>query len=84
MTRLSDQARSLRDRARALKSAPILTRMTEAAALADQLAEFVVQMAAAVDNLTPYVDEQEAGAGDTETLCNVTDKLAGEGAHGEP
>lgn len=77
MAGLSDQARALRDRARALKSAPILTRMSEAAALADELAEFVVQMAAAVDNLTPYLDEQDGGAGGTETLCNVTENTAG-------
>lgn len=79
MAGLSYRALAMRDRAQALKSANIVTRMSEAAALADDLAEFVVELAAAVDNLTHYLDERDAGAGARQALCNVTEITAGEG-----
>ncbi|WP_323006778.1 hypothetical protein [Pseudorhodobacter sp.] len=82
MATLSERARALRDRGQELKTAPILTRMAAAAALGEELAAFMVDLAAAVDHLTPYIDEgaDASGAG-AETLCNVTEKTAG-GAHG--
>lgn len=81
MQTLTEKALAMRDRARALKSAPILTRMSEAAALADDLAEFVVKLAAAVDSLTPFIDEKDAGEGVPEPLCNVTENPAGGADH---
>ncbi|WP_143081738.1 hypothetical protein [Thioclava dalianensis] len=67
---LADRAMKLRARADALKTAPILSRMSGAQELADDLAGLVCEMASRLDALTPFADEcppcrdQHQGGGD--------------------
>lgn len=58
---LAARARALRERGAALKDAPILSRMGLAADLAEDVAAFLVDLAAAVEALTPYLDETAEG-----------------------
>lgn len=59
---LHARAVALRDRAEAARAAPILTKMAEADKLVGEIAEFIVDLAAAVDAATPYLDEEGGGA----------------------
>lgn len=77
MQTLTIRARVLRGKGEALKSVHPLMRMSAAASLGEELAAFMVDLAAAVDSLTPYIDEESGGAGGPETLCNVTQEAAG-------
>ncbi|WGT50160.1 hypothetical protein [Thioclava nitratireducens] len=70
MKALKPRAEALRDRAEAVKAAPILTRMAEGARLADDLAAFVVDLAERIDAVTPFLDE---GGGDNTLIGNETD-----------
>jgi len=62
MTEKSLHARAvaLQERAEAARSAPILTKMSEADKLVGEIATFIVDLAAAVDAVTPYLDEEGA------------------------
>lgn len=67
MQTLKPRALDLLERAEAVKSAPILTRMSEGAKLADDLAAFVVELAERIDAVTPFLDE---GGGDNTLTAN--------------
>lgn len=68
---LTERAAILRARAAAAKDAPILSRMAEAVAIADQVAALLVDLARAVDHLTPFTDETSAShEGGEVTFCS--------------
>lgn len=78
---LGPWALELAERGRAVKSAPILSKLSQSLALADDVAALLVEIAARVDNLTPYIDEAREGAGDN-LLQNVQEVLADDPGQG--
>lgn len=78
---LAPWAMELAERGAAVKSAPILSKFTQSMALADDVAALLVEIAARLDNLTPYIDETHEWRGDN-LLKNVREAVADDPGQG--
>lgn len=63
MSDLGTTARELARRGNQINDLPVLSRVSEASALAGDVAAFMVDLADRVDGLRPYLDEARANGG---------------------
>lgn len=61
---LTEQAQELRGKAEAISGAPILTKMGLVAEMVGPIGAFLVELAAKVDAITPYLDDGPGQGGD--------------------